>query len=56
MIVTPISSFHNNEPRVEVWAFENFPKIIDTLIEAVWAGELDSTLEQVKTARPASKK
>jgi hypothetical protein len=35
---------------------EKLPAVIDTLIGAVRAGELDAMLEQAKTARPAPKK
>jgi hypothetical protein len=34
---------------------EKLPGVIDTLIGAVRAGELDPTLEQTKTARPLPK-
>ena len=56
MIITSILSSHDNEPRLKGSAFEDFPEIVDTLIDGVWATALDSTLEQMKTARSVSKK
>lgn len=56
MIITSIPSSHNNEMQVKVMAFENFPEIINALIDGVSASELASTLEQVETPRAAKKR
>ena len=42
--------------RVVAGTMEKPPRVIDTLIGGIRAGELDPMLEQAKTARPAPKK
>ena len=48
--------FEKGKAGVVAGTMEKLPGIIDTLIGAVRAGELDPMLEQAKTARPAPKK
>ena len=48
--------FEKGKAGVVAGTTEKLPAIIDTLIGAVRAGELDPMLEQVNTARPAPKK
>jgi hypothetical protein len=48
--------FEKGKAGVVAGTMEKFPGVIDTLIGAVRAGELDPMLEQAKTARPAPKK
>jgi hypothetical protein len=48
--------FEKGKAGVVGGTMERLPGIIDTLIGAVRAGELDPMLEQAKTARPTPKK
>ena len=48
--------FEKGKAGVVVGSKEKLPGVIDTLIGAVRAGELDPILEQAKAARPAAKK
>ena len=48
--------FEKGKTGVVAGTMEQLPAVIDTLIEAVRAGELDPMLEQARTARPVSKK
>jgi hypothetical protein len=48
--------FEKGKAGVVAGTKEKLPVVIDTLIGAVRAGELDPMLEQAKTARPAPKK
>ena len=48
--------FEKGKAGVVAGSMEKLPEVIDVLIGAVRAGELDSMLEQVRTARPAPKK
>ncbi len=48
--------FEKGKAGVVAGTMEKLPGVIDTLIGAVRAGELDPMLEQAKTARPAPKK
>jgi len=48
--------FENGKAGVVAGTMEKLPGIIDTLIGAVRAGELDPMLEQSKAVRPAGKK
>ena len=48
--------FEKGKTGVVAGTMEQLPAVIDTLIEAVRAGELDPALEQARTARPVSKK
>ena len=48
--------FEKGKAGVVAGTMEKLPGVIDTLIGAVRAGELDPMLEQTKTARPATKK
>jgi len=48
--------FEKGKAGIVVGAKDKLPGVIDTLIGAIRAGELDPILEQAKTARPAPKK
>jgi len=48
--------FEKGKAAIVAGTMQKLPGVIDTLIVAVRAGELDPMLEQVKTARPAPKK
>ena len=48
--------FEKGKAGIVAGTMEKLPPIIDTLIGAVRAGELDPMLEQAKAARPAPKK
>jgi hypothetical protein len=48
--------FEEGKTGIVAGSMERLPVVIDTLIEAVRAGELDPALEQAKAARPAPKK
>jgi hypothetical protein len=48
--------FEKGKAGVVAGTMEKLPGVIDTLIGAARAGELDPMLEQAKTARPAPKK
>jgi hypothetical protein len=48
--------FEKGKTGVLAGTMERLPGVIDTLIEAVRAGELDPALEQARAVRPAPKK
>jgi hypothetical protein len=48
--------FEKGKAGVVAGTMEKLPGVIDTLIGAVRAGELDPMLEQAKAARPTPKK
>jgi hypothetical protein len=48
--------FEKGKMGIVAGSIERLPAVIDTLIEAVQAGELDPMLERAKTARAATKK
>jgi len=48
--------FEKGKAGVVAGTMEKLPEVIDVLIGAARAGELDPMLEQAKTARPAPKK
>ena len=48
--------FERGKAGIVAGSMEKLPEVIDVLIGAVRAGELDPVLEQARTARPASKK
>jgi hypothetical protein len=48
--------FEKGKTGIAAGSMERLPAVIDTLIEALRAGELDPVLEQARTARPVPKK
>ncbi len=48
--------FERGKAGIVAGSTEKLPEVIDVLIGAVRAGELDPMLDQARTARPAPKK